>query len=186
MKTKFAVLILLLSVPRAFGQTASEIESRFGQPLRVYSITEHIWMTADYTSDGQVCQMKLFPRRVGPETDYLSNQLPFEELKSILNRLVPPATRGTKGESFGLTDTGGGTAWSTYPYENASFVFSFNMRLAKDSLKQSESVSFSADEILAYRKPATTRPSDDDFDNSKTASLEIVTIKWTGRKCPTR
>jgi len=185
-KTKLAVLILLLSVTRAFGQTASEIESRFGQPLRVYSLTEHIWMTPDYTADGQLCQMRLFPKRVGPETDYLSSQLPFEELKSILNQLVPPATRGIKGESFGLTDTGGGIAWTTYPYEKASFVFAFRMRLAKESLKQSEPISFSADETRSYRKPAKTPPSDHDFDNSQTASLEIVTIKWTGRKCAGR
>jgi len=185
-KTKFAVLILLLSVTTAFGQTASEIESRFGVPLRVYSLTEHIWMTPDYTSDGQVCQMKLFAKRVGRETDYLSNQLPFEELKSILNRLVPPATRGLKGESFGLTDTGGGIAWTTYPYEKASFVFTFRLTVGKGYLKQSEPVSFSADEMLSYRKPAKTPPSYDDFDNSQSASLEIVTIKWTGRKCPAR
>ncbi len=183
MKTKFAVLILLLSVPRAFGQTASEIESRFGQPLRIYSLTEHIWMTPDYTADGQVCRMRLFPKRVGPETDYLSSKLPFEELKSILNQLVPPATRGTKGESFGVTETGAGIAWASYPYEKASFVFAFRMRLAKESLKQSEPISFSADELRSYLKPAKTSPSDHDFDNSQTENLEIVTIKWTGRKC---
>ena len=140
-------------------------------------------MTPDYTADGQVCQMRLFPKRVGPESDYLSSQLPFEELKTILNRLLPPASRGTKVESFGLTETGGGIAWTSYPYENASFVFAFRMRLAKDSLKQSEPISFSAAEIRSYRKPAKTSPSDDDFDNSQTENLEIVTIKWTGRKC---
>jgi hypothetical protein len=185
-KTKFAVLTLLLSVTTAFGQTASEIESRFGQPLRVYSLTEHIWMTPDYTSDGQVCQMKLFPKRVGPETDYLSSPLPFEELKSILNRLVPPATRGLKGKSFGLTHTGGGIAWTTYPYEKASFVFTFGMRFAHESLKQPEPVTFSAEEILAYSKPAQTPASNLDFDNSQTANVEIATIKWTGRKCAGR
>lgn len=183
MKIKFAVLILLLSVPKGFGQTASEIESRFGQPLPIYSLTEHIWMTPDYTADGQVCQMRLFPKRVGPETDYLSSHLPFEELKSILNRLVPPASRGIKGESFGLTDTGGGIAWTSYPYEKASFVFAFRMRLATGSLNQSEPVSFSAEEMRSYRKPVKAPPSDDDFDNSRTENLEIVTIKWTGRKC---
>ena len=183
MKTKFAVLILLLSAPGAFGQTASEIESRFGQPQRVYSVTDHIWMTPDYTAEGQVCQMRLFPKRVGPDADYLSSRLPFEELTSILNRLVPPASRGIKGESFGVTETGGGMAWTSYPYEKATFIFAFRMRLAKGSMKQSEPVSFSADEIRSYRKPANTSPSDEDFDNSQTESIEIVTIKWTKRKC---
>lgn len=183
MKIQFAVLILLLFVTTAPAQTASEIESRFGPPIRVYSLTEHIWMMPDYTSDGQVCQMKLFPKRVGPKTAYLSNHLPFEELKPILNQLVPPATRGLKGNSFGLTHTGGGIAWTTYSYEKASFVFSFGMRLSNESLKQPEPVTFSAEEILAYSKPAKTPPSDGDFDNSQTADVEIVTITWTGRKC---
>lgn len=183
MKTQFAVLIFLLSVTTALGQTASEIESRFGQPVRVYSLTEHIWMTPNYTSDGQLCQLKLFPKRVGPQTDYLSSHLPFEELKSILNQLVPPPTRGLKGELFGLTHTGGGIGWITYSYEKASFVFTFGMRFTNESLKQPEPVTFSAEEIRAYSKPAKTPPSDVDFDNSRTANVEIVTIKWTGRKC---
>jgi hypothetical protein len=113
-RAKFAVLIFLLSATTAFGQTASEIETKSGQPVRVYSLTEHIWMTPDYTVDGQVCQMKLFPKRVGPDTDYLSHQLPFEELKLILNRLVPPVARGIKADLFGLTDIGGGIAWTLF------------------------------------------------------------------------
>jgi hypothetical protein len=183
MRTKFAVLILLLSVGTAFGQTVSEIETQFGQPVRVYSLTEHIWMTADYTSAGQVCQMKLFPKRVGPETDYLSHQLSFEELKFILNRLLPPANRGIKGDLFGLTDTGGGIAWTTYPYEKAVFIFTFPLRISKEALKQSESYSFSADEMSLFRKPRKTPASDNDFDNSQTDKVEIVTIKWTTRTC---
>ena len=186
MRAILAVLIFLLSVAAAFGQTVSEIESRFGQPVRVYSLTEHIWMTPGYTSDGQVCQMKLFPKRIGSDTDYLSSQLPFEELKFILNRLIPAAARGIKGESFGLTDTGGGVAWTTYPYEKAVFVFTFRLTLRNQSLKDSESHSFSADEITSYRKPVKTPPSDHDFDNSQTANVEIVTIKWTDRKCAGR
>jgi len=74
-------------------------------------------------------------------------------------------------------------AWTSYPYEKATFIFAFRMRLAKGSMKQSEPVSFSADEIRSYRKPANTSPSDEDFDNSQTESIEIVTIKWTKRKC---
>jgi hypothetical protein len=183
MRAKFAVLIALLSVTTALGQSASEIESKFGQPIRVYSLTEHIWMTPGYTSDGHVCQMKLFPKRVGPNTDYLSHQLPFEELKFILNRLVPPADRGMKGELFGLTDTGGGIAWTSYPYEKAVFLFTFPLRINKEALKQSESYSFSADEIAMYRKSSKTPSTGNDFDNSQGDKLEIVTIKWTERKC---
>jgi hypothetical protein len=185
-RAQLAILILVLSVNTAFGQSASEIESKFGPPIRVYSLTEHIWMTADYALDGQVCQMKLFPKRVGPNNDYLSHQLPFEELKFILNRLIPPAARGVKGKLFGFTDTGGGLAWTTYPYEKAVFTFAFRFRIDKEALKQSEPFSLSAEEMSSYRQSAKTPPSDNDFDNSQTDNLEIVTIKWTGRKCAGR
>ncbi|HEY0728181.1 MAG TPA: hypothetical protein VGD38_08945, partial [Pyrinomonadaceae bacterium] len=97
-KLSLTILFLLSGTATAFGQTVSAIE-----------------MSTDYTSDGQVCQMKLFPKRVGPNTDYLSHQLPFQEVKLILNRLIPPMARGNKGELFGYTDTGGGMAWTTYP-----------------------------------------------------------------------
>ena len=185
-KTPFAILISILSATVAFAQTTSEVEARFGPPIRVYSLTEHVWMTADYTADGQVCQMKLFPKRVGPNTDYLSHQLPFQEVKFILNRLIPPMSRGEKGELFGYTDTGGGFAWTSYPYEKAVFVFTFPMRINKEALKQSEPFSFSVKEMSSYKKPVKTPPSDTDFDNSEPDKVEIVTIKWNGRQCADR
>jgi hypothetical protein len=107
-------------------------------------------------------------------------------LKFILNRLIPPAARGVKGKLFGFTDTGGGLAWTTYPYEKAVFTFAFRFRIDKEALKQSEPFSLSAEEMSSYRQPAKTPPSDNDFDNSQTDNLEIVTIKWTGRKCAGR
>ncbi|HEY0727142.1 MAG TPA: hypothetical protein VGD38_03670, partial [Pyrinomonadaceae bacterium] len=102
------------------------------------------------------------------------------------NRLIPPMTRGNKGELFGYTDTGGGMAWTTYPYERVNFVFTFPSRIDKEALKQSEPFSFSAEEMASYRKPEKTPPTDKDFDNSAPDKLEIVTIVWNGRKCADR
>ncbi|HEX5885824.1 MAG TPA: hypothetical protein VFY67_14880 [Pyrinomonadaceae bacterium] len=187
MKAKLSLTVLiLLASTTAFGQTVSDIESGFGQPVKVYSVSEHIWMTPEYTRDGQVCQMRFFPKRIGPDTNYLSGPLPFHELKSILNRLLPPSTRGAKADLFGYTDTGGGIAWTTYPYEKATFVFIFPLRVTAEAVKQAQSVSFSAEEILAYRKQPKMPPSANDFDNSEGSKLEIVTIKWNGRQCADR
>lgn len=183
MKAKLAVIIVFLFASTAFGQTGLEIETKFGQALRVYSVSEHIWMTPEYAPDGQVCQMRLFAKRVGPDTNYLTSPLPFQELKLVLNQLVPPSIRGMKDESFGLTDTGGGVAWTTYHYEKVVFVFIFPLRVTADALKQGESVSLDAEEMSSYEKPAKTPPSGNDFDNSQNNKLEIVTINWTGRKC---
>lgn len=183
---KFAVVILILLARTAFAQTVSEIESRFGAPIKVYSVSEHIWMTPEYTRDGQVCQISVFSKRIEPDTNYLSGPLPFHELKSILNRLLPPSTRGTKGDLFGYTDVGGGIAWTTYPYEKATFVFNFPLRVSSEAVKQGQSESFSAEEILAYRKQPKMPPAANDFDNSEGSKLEIVTIKWNGRQCADR
>ena len=183
---KISVVILILLAQTTFGQTVSEIESGFGQPVKVYSVSEHIWMSPEYTRDGQVCQMRFFPKRIGPDTNYLSGPLPFHELKSILNRLLPPSTRGTKVDLFGYTDTGGGIAWTTYPYEKVTFAFIFPLRVSSEAVKQGQSVSFSAEEMEAYRKQPKMPPSANDFDNSDGIKLEIVTVKWNSRQCPDR
>ena len=121
-----ALIVFLLVVSTAFGQSASEVERRYGKSISVYSVSEHIWMTPDYSADGQVCRMRLYPRRLGQETDYLISQLPHLELVQVLNDIVPPQHRGQKKGGFGLTNLGGGTAWTTYDYENVSFAFIFS------------------------------------------------------------
>ena len=124
-----ALIVFLLVVSTAFGQSASEVERRYGKSISVYSVSEHIWMTPDYSADGQVCRMRLYPRRLGQETDYLISQLPHLELVQVLNDIVPPQHRGQKKGGFGLTNLGGGTAWTTYDYENVSFAFIFSYKL---------------------------------------------------------
>ena len=103
-------------------------------------------MTADYAVDGQVCQMRLYPKRIAPDTNYLSKKLPFEELNAVLNRLVPSNDRGGEKESFGITATGGGALWTTYAYEKVTFVFTF-VQDRPDSGKGLKPYAFSAPEI---------------------------------------
>src|SRR5262245_49243427 len=100
------LVIFTLSAVPAFAQTVSQVERRYGKSVSVYSVSEHIWMTPDYSVDGQVCRMRLYPRRLGPETDYLGSQLLFPELSQVLNELVPPHLRGSKKGGFGQTSLG--------------------------------------------------------------------------------
>jgi hypothetical protein len=139
-------------------------------------------MTPDYAADGQVCRMRLYPKHISSETDYLLSQLKFDELTSVLNKLVPLERRGQKKDSFGLTDFGGGAAWTRYAYERVTFVFAFSMRVDPSIKQQRESISFPVDEVLA-RLPAKTPPSLDDFTPSKSTTIEIATILWNNRKC---
>ena len=164
------------------GQTLTEIDKEYGKPIYSYSVSEHIWMTPDYGSDGQVCRMRLYPKHIDSETEYLSPHLKFEELAGVLNDLVPLGRRGAKKDSFGISDFGGGVAWITYAYEKVTFVLSFSARLDPSIKKQPKAESFSVNEVTA-RIPKKTPPSLDDFAPSKSTQIEIATILWNDRKC---
>lgn len=181
-----ALVILLLSFTSAIGQSVSEVERKYGKPVPVYSVSEHIWRTPDYSADGQVCRMRLYPRRLGWETDYLGSQLLFPELSQILNEIVPPHLRGSKKGGFGQTSLGGGTAWTTYEYENVSFSWIFSYKLDPDILEKAK------DKVLTDPDPQQlpplkkTVPSLNDFAGSKDSPTEIVTIRWNHRPCPVK
>jgi len=53
------------------NQTVAELEQQFGEPQKIYSVSSNISMMADFTVDGNVCRMRLFPKRVSPTTNYL-------------------------------------------------------------------------------------------------------------------
>ena len=176
------MMIFVLCVVSTPGQTVTQIETKYGKPTNAYSVSNHIWMTPDYTASGQVCRMRLYPKTISSDVEYLSPQLYFEELQAILNELVPLDLRGQKKDSFGLTDMGGGAAWTTYPYEKVTFVFTFPLRLEPGQTHKPESISFSAEEIKASL-PKKTPPSIDDFTPSRFSKTEIVTISWNERSC---
>ena len=79
-------------------------------------------MTPEYAPDGQVCRIRLYPKRISADTNYGWHDLPFNELRDVLNALVRVETRGAKKESFGATATGGNSAWTIYRYENVIFT----------------------------------------------------------------
>lgn len=178
-----ALVILGLCVIPAFGQTVSEVERKYGKAVSVYSVSEHIWMTPDYSADGQVCRMRLFPRRLGEKTDFLMAQLLFPELSQVLNDIIPPASRGTKKGGFGQTNLGGGTAWTTYEYENVSFSFIFSYKLNPNVLEKAESYVLAGPDPVGLQLRKKTPPSLDDFTPSQDSPTEIVTISWNHRLC---
>ena len=183
------LIIFFLSVVPTFAQTASEVEKSYGKPVSVdfarsfYSVGDHIWMTPDYSTDGQVCRIRIYPSRLGRKTDYLGAQLLFRELVRFLNQMVPPHLRGSKKTGFGLTSLGGGTATTTYEYENVSFNFISTYTLAPDVLKKAETAVLTGPdpEKLPLRKE--TPPSFDDFAASEKVPTKTVTINWNNRSC---
>jgi hypothetical protein len=180
-RVEFAIFFLVLFVTSASGQKVADIEKEYGTPTQVYSLSEHIWMTPEYGIDGEICRARLYPKRISPKTDYLSKELPFQELREVLNRLIPPAQRESAKEFFGDTELGGGVGWTTYPYENVSIVFIFAARVDPQILKRIESPTFRVEDFPVQRNQKIL-PSYREIPFSGDG-IEIATINWTNRKC---
>ena len=165
------------------AQTARDIERVYGQPLTVYSVSEHIWMTPEYAADGSVCFIRLYPKRINGNTNYVCHScgLYLNELTSVLNKLVPPDTRGLQNESFGQTATGGPAAWTTYGYENVTFTFVSPFGPLPYDPSRKEEFVFTVDYPGPPEKPKSRLPTADDFTVS--ATDQIVSISWNKRKC---
>ena len=192
MVVKLAAAMLVLWATSAFGQTASDFESKYGKPTPAYSVSEHIWMSPEYAADGQVCQIRLLPKSTAPNSGVPFGYLPFEELKGVLHRLAPPRTLGTKKEPFSTTTTGGGAAWTIYRYEKVTFSFAFSFRVDASSEWKTYTYEFPASEAAPDKKasevppdkePTNVAASEDDFSPSRPSKTELVTIKWNARKC---
>ena len=183
MRTELAAVICILYITSASAQTASDIETKYGDPIKAYTVSENIWMTPEYTVEGQVCEMRLYHKRIASDTNYLSTTLPFEELQRVLDQLVPIEKRGAKKESFGLMTTGGGAAWTTYPYQKVTFKFVSRFKVEPGSWNQSKPYDLSAQNFPPEQRSQNSISPDGDFFRSQAFGAEIVTIKWNDRKC---
>ena len=178
-QTAYILCALALCVSPAFGQTRQEIENKFGKPTQIYSVDDHIWMSPEFTSDGQVCQMTLYPKRVLERSTYLGG-LPAWELKRTLDKIAPSSERGM--ELLGGLTWVGGVATTINAYENINIVSlsPFHVEYIKLSKEPSttEQKDESVDIDLQVKKKG--RPSIDlpDIDPP-----EVVVITWKRRKC---
>jgi hypothetical protein len=177
----FLTIILELSSYSALGQTANEIASKYGEPIKAYTVSEHIWMTPEYNVEGGMCKVRLYPRRIDANANFLYPKLPFEELVIVLNQLAPPESRGPKKEPFGVTVSGGGASWTTYTYEKVVFTFINSFRI--DLSKSAKPYVFSEQTFRTEDKPERANSTPDEFYRSKESSAEIVAIKWSDRGC---
>lgn len=185
MRTPLVTFLLLFTVSSALGQTVVDIEAKYGKSLPVYSVSEHIWMSPDYAADGQVCRMRFYPKRISAKANNGTQDLPFDELHDVLNELVPLETRGNKKETFSMSPTGGGAAWTTYDYENVSFMFSASFPILPYDgvIFRRGEFAFTIPPGEIVPEPKNPYPSKDDFALSADAKTEIVTVRWTARKC---
>ena len=170
------------------GQTSKDIEAKYGRRESVYSVGEKLWMTPAYGADGKLCMMRIYPKRVSFDTNYLDDNLDLNEALKFINVFVPIDTRGARKDSFGMSDLGGGVIWTHFGYDHVSFVFISTFKLDKLPERQldkpDELLDFPIDEGAAaeFRRKQALR-SDDDLIREHAFNSKVLEIYWPNRKC---
>ena len=190
MKIKIVLVlsILVLCVTGVQGQSLYDIESKYGKRVNVYSVSERLWMTPTYDSQGQICRMRVVPKLVSEDTNYLSETLDMDETLRFINELVPVHTRGRREEGAGMSNLGGGVSWTEFNFEHVRFVFISSFRFTKLPAKDSEPFvlldDFPVDEAAfgEYRRQEAMK-SDDQIIREYAQGRRVLDITWPNRKC---
>ena len=156
-------LALFFSVSSTRAQTISELETKYGAPVKSYSVSENIWMSPEFTADGQLCMARLYPKKIDATTNYLSSMLSLWEVKDVFNELAPTVVRGKKKEDYGMLISGN-MIFAGFGYENVRINFTSPLSSAAREKRQAEEVA--------------------EFPGIQSA--QIVTITWLNRKCAAR
>ena len=166
MKIKIiGIIFLVLAFSSVRAQTLSEIEKKFGAPVKSYSVSENIWMSPEFTDDGQLCMARLYPKKIDATTNYVNDSfLSLWEVKEVFDDLAPVVVRGQKKEDFGMLISGN-MIFSGFKYENVQInfisAFGFASNLASANKRRLA-------EIAEF---------------PKVSAPQIVTISWLNRKC---
>jgi hypothetical protein len=153
-------LVLFSSGSSAWAQTLSELETKYGAPVKSYSVGENIWMSPEFTSDGQLCVARLYPKKIDAATNYVNSTLLLWEVKDVFDELAPASVRGKKKEDYGMLFSGN-MIFAGFGYENVRINF---LSSPSRNNRQTEEVA----EFPGIRAP------------------QIVTITWLNRKCSSR
>jgi hypothetical protein len=178
-------IVTVFSVVSAFGQSRAEIEAKLGQPVNAYKVSEAIWMSPDYASDGQICRMVFYPRRFSSTTTYLTNELLFDEFRSVIDAIVPVATRGAQKEPFGngVWNASTGGRWVNFIYERVTISYIASLHIDAKALSSAEPVNLDLSDEDAAKLRDKPKPIKEDFSLYSGSTAEIVTVRWNDRKC---
>lgn len=182
---KLAIVMTVFSVVSASGQSRAEIEAKFGQPVNAYLVSESIWMSPEYASDGQVCRMVFYPRRFSSTTNYLMNKLPFDDFRRVIDVIVPVAIRGAQKEPFGngTWNGGGGVHWTNFIYERVTISYVGSFYIDPAALSSAEPVLLDLPDNATSKLQDKAKQIKEDFSLYSGSTAEIVTVWWNDRKC---
>jgi hypothetical protein len=181
------IAALALCTNTAFGQTAADVETKYGKTANGYSVSEHVWMTPAYDVEGRACFMRIYPKHVSPKVNYLDDTLAVDEVLNIIDELIPVGARGARKDGFGMTDIGGGVAWTHFNYDRVTFTFISSFRLDKipeRGFGESFDLDSDVDEksLAEARRKEAMRP-DGELMRERTAKPKVLEIRWANRKC---
>jgi hypothetical protein len=145
-------------------------------------------MTPAYAADGQVCMMRLYPKLISSDSNYLDAKLEIDEVLEIINQLVPVGTRGARKGFFGISDLGGGVVWTHFNYARVAFTFISTFKLDKlpdpePGSEQGIDLSSVDEASLAEAKHREAMRSDDELIRERTVATKVVEVRCIDRKC---
>ena len=179
--SSLALVLAIFIAVSASGQSREDIEAKFGQPVNAYAVSERIWMSPEYGSDGQVCRLTFYPRRFSSTTNILTNELQFDEFRSVIDAIVPVTVRGPQKEPFGNGSwiVGGGVRWATFVYERVTISYAAGFRV-DPRLGMGEPVNLEDEVPKLKEKPKSVT---DDLSRYSGSTVEMVIVQWNDRKC---
>jgi hypothetical protein len=190
MKYGIALLFCLFTLGSSSGtgQTAKDTSAKYGGRENVYSVSEHIWMTPTYGDNDQVCMMRLYPKLVSSDTNYLADKLDLDEALKFIGQLLPIETRGARKDLFGMSDLGGGVIWTSFNYDQVRFVFISTFKLDKDPKRQLNEANVGLDFPIDKAAVAESRrkeglETDDALMRKYASNPKMLEIYWANRKC---
>ena len=115
-------MIFLAVAVSGLTQTTTDLEKKYGSPVKEYEVRPGIVMTATYSNEGQVCKMYV-ERRHFSETGFDQRlYLPQEIIIELIDELVPTELRGGKTKGDGFSRITGQVSDQIYDYENVSIT----------------------------------------------------------------
>ena len=95
-KTLLACLLIIFSSICAVGQTSTDLERKYGPPVKVFAVRPDVMMTVKYGEDGQACEMALERKHLVGSTVSQNTTLSDKLIDELVEELAPPAVRGNR------------------------------------------------------------------------------------------
>ena len=189
MKIRITLITAVVALSCIFvnGQNLQEVERTYRKQADVYLVGQRLWMTPSYSEDGQVCMMRVYPKTISKNDNYLDPNLDIDEALSFINLLFPVSTRGRRADGFGLSDLGGGVIWTRFDYDNVRLVFistfdRTNLSTLKDKVEQVDFGPVDEAAIAEYQRKEQMK-SDDQLIREHAFNVRVLEIYWPNRKC---